>query len=73
MEFVASSRWRLKGELWGQRCPQEKSSTGKPGVDAIHISSILPFGHILLIAGSVVGMAAWLEDLTQHIIISESI
>lgn len=57
----------------GTEVPTEKSPAGKPGVDTIHISSILPFGHILLKAENVVGMAAWLEDSTQNIIISETI
>lgn len=56
----------------GTEVPTEKSPAGKPSVDTMHISSILPFGHILLKAENVMGMAAWLEDSTQNIIISET-
>lgn len=57
----------------GTEVLMEKRPIGKPSVNRTQISSILPSGHILLKAQYIVGKAAWLEDSTQHIIISESI
>lgn len=47
----------------------EKRAVGKPSVNSIHISSILPSGLIFLKAQNIGGKAAWLENSTQEIII----
>lgn len=46
---------------------------GKSSGNSIHIPSVLPSGHILPRAQEVGGMAAWLEESTQQIIISEPV
>ena len=58
----------------GRRIMGDRGTHGeKTSVNIVHISVILTAGHILLKVQNVVRRAAWLEDPTQHLIISEPI